>query len=267
MINKRKRKLAVLSSVFALIWSFILFVVSALALIGRLTGKDSANYSNSILYKLNASPLATLQDCINEYSLSLDSKLFYGILAGLVLVGFIMFVLSICNFKSPIREDGRVKYRGFLMFLQFVFSLAIAGGAVYVILDKSAPFKNVANNEVISYLLYAYIALGGLTFLFTLFSFFCKKYKKEKAVTRQESIDKRVDMLFNGKQGNVAPVVKCNAVPVSVTKKEDLVNVAEISPIVKVIEEKIVRVNQLKEMGIITDAQYNAAIARLINSI
>lgn len=268
MVNGKKRKFAVLSSVFAFILAIMVIAVNGLLVLSKIIDKIIKD-SEPFLYKLKLSPFTTLQDCLNKFAKTSNKTMVYIIISGLVLVGLIMIIISINNFKRPLVINDNIMYKGFSMFLQLIFSVVFVVGAVLSIFDETATFKTVSDYSIINYILYAYIALGGLTFLFTLISLNCKKYKKERVLTKKESIDKRVDMLFNGNHNNYTPGVKYNAVPLYNKKnvRYKNLNVENVEPIVKVIEDKIIRVNQLKDMGIITEAQYNAAIARLINSI
>ena len=146
---------------------------------------------------------------------------------ALLIVGFIALVLAIKAFKKPIKDDGSVTYRGGVQFFTAIFSIVTL--ILCFLGSQEAALKEA--NEMLSTICLVFVGVAAVSLLFEIFSLLTRKnVYKTKTVVKP-----------NYKQNVALSVLG--------------------------VEEKLKKIQQLKDVGVITEAQYNAAVIRIINGI
>lgn len=156
-----------------------------------------------------------------------DTGIFPIACLALLFVGIVAFVLAVRAFKKPIKEDGSVTYRFGVQIFTAILSVVTL---VLCFLGSQVEELKQAN-ETLSTICLVLVGIAGASIVFEIISLLVRKnVYKTKTV--------------------VKPIYKQN-VALSVLG----------------VEEKLKKIQQLKDVGVITEAQYNAAVIRIINGI
>lgn len=237
MVNHKKRGLILISAFLALVFSILLFAFNGVICASRILEKLADDPEAATL--LEGFPILedvqVFIDMLYDETITsmLPINLFPAINDILIAVGVIGIVLAIKQFKKPLKADGSVTYRGWVQFFTFLISVVVLVANFLAI--SAEGFADAINNEelnvMIQYICFAFMGLAGLSIVFEIISIFMKK----------NCIYAKTLVKPNYKQDVALSVLG--------------------------VEEKLKKVQQLKDVGVINEAQYNAAVIRIINGI
>lgn len=149
---------------------------------------------------------------------------FSAMYAGLFFVGLFLIMLACKNFKDPIKKDGTVDYRRKTVWGTIILSIATAG-LMFIIATELVTYL-VSGNDMFVPFCYAILGVSALAFLFSFISLFIntKIVKVTEVIEEKKDQSPDIDTLFS--------------------------------------VEKVKRINQLKDLGAITEKQYDEAVSK-----
>ena len=262
MINSKKRRFSLFASAFAFVCAVGLIVINGVLTASMLMAKPN---QKTLIEKIGISSIQ--KNYIAKLSKA-DASTFKLMCIALLIMGIVLFILGLRNIKNPVKKNGVYTYRKFNVFL----TLALAA-VVVVIGYMQFSDKKVAAIRVMKYFCYFYMISGGFSCICALISMFFKGKDFQLGagdpsvlLMSAQNASKAAGKAGKGNKNgfntanNTTMITSYNSNPYALAQMP-------YTQIGNGFEEKLLKMKQLRDAGIITETQYNAAVVRLLNSL